>query len=222
MPAVLKLCVWLFLAIFVFGLPWSAVAKKPGAGVAVGECKDKGLFGEAKLDAVIPLCDANYPGVDSKESWLVLFYTQDQNTEVGKYFDVQLSKIAMDFGNFASRGKYAAKGKAGKPQKHRKRIQFLADKYDFQGDLYLPKKGLSDTSPVVKVGAVCCDCSVVPATCPGKGLALRLIHGGKEINVEQDARKIPETVRGVFEAMGLVKPGEKLPEVFGVSENKEL
>eukprot|EP00931_Biecheleriopsis_adriatica_P008172 TRINITY_DN109398_c0_g1_i1.p1 TRINITY_DN109398_c0_g1~~TRINITY_DN109398_c0_g1_i1.p1 ORF type:complete len:225 (-),score=60.97 TRINITY_DN109398_c0_g1_i1:71-745(-) len=187
------------------------------------ECKEKGLFAEPKLDAVVPLCEENYPGTDSKESWLVLLYTQDQNTEVGKYFDVQLNKIAMDFGNFATRGKFAAKGKAGKAQKQRKRIQWLADKYDFQSDLNLPKNGLTDTTPLLKVGGVCCDCATVPKKCSGgSGLALRLIHDGKEVTVDQDARKIPETVRGVLEVMGYVKPAEAVPEVFGVSENEEL
>merc|ERR1740123_1450746 len=130
---------------------WSAAAKKP----EMGECRDKGLFGEVKLDAVTPLCDANYPSVDSKDSWLVLFYTQDQNTEVGKYFDVQLNKIAVDFGNFPP------KGKADKAKKQRKRLSFIADKYDFSDALTLPKKGLSDTGPIIKVGALCCDCATM-------------------------------------------------------------
>eukprot|EP00933_Yihiella_yeosuensis_P080967 TRINITY_DN94495_c0_g1_i1.p1 TRINITY_DN94495_c0_g1~~TRINITY_DN94495_c0_g1_i1.p1 ORF type:complete len:228 (-),score=40.66 TRINITY_DN94495_c0_g1_i1:339-1022(-) len=211
--------VLLILVLLVAAPTW--VAAKKGSAE---ECqKSKGLFAEAKLDAAIPLCDENYPRADSKGSWLVLRYTQDQNTEVGKYFDVQLNKIAMDFGNFASRGKFAAKGRSGKPQKQRKRIEFLAEKYDFQNDLTLPKKGLSDKSPVLRVGAVCCDCEVVPAKCDGhSGLVLSLIQDGKEVVLESDVRKIPETVRGVLETMGFVKHGEKTPEVFGVSENEEL
>merc|ERR1712217_107109 len=137
---------------------------------------------------------------------------------VGKYFDVQLNKIAMDFGNFAAKGKFAAKGNAAKKQKQRKRITWLAEKYDFEPDLTLPKKGLTDTSPILRVGAVCCDCRLAPKTCPGEsGLLLKLIHEGKEVAIDQDARKIPETVRAVLEMMGYVKSGEATPEVFGVS-----
>eukprot|EP00927_Polykrikos_kofoidii_P055942 TRINITY_DN50123_c0_g1_i1.p1 TRINITY_DN50123_c0_g1~~TRINITY_DN50123_c0_g1_i1.p1 ORF type:complete len:221 (-),score=46.98 TRINITY_DN50123_c0_g1_i1:52-714(-) len=200
-------------------VPHPTIAKTDVADV----CSDKGLFSNPKQDAVIPLCEDNYPSKNSKESFLILFYTQDQNKEVGKYFDVQLNKIAMDFGTFAVRGKFAAKGSAGKPKKHRKRIEFLADKYDFQNDLTLPEKGLTDKTPLVKVGGVCCDCALVPKSCPGEsGLLLRLIHEGKEITLDQDVRKIPETVRGVLEAMGYVKLAEAKSEVFGVSENEEL
>merc|ERR1711871_65374 len=134
---------------------------------------------------------------------------------VGKYFDTQVNKIAMDFGNFPP------KGKKEKAKKQRKRIQFLGDKYDFEKDLTLPKKGLSDTDPILKVGVVCCDCATVPSNCPGgSGLVLVLIHGGKEVKLDLDVRKIPETVRGVFETLSYVKPAEALPEVFGVSENE--
>jgi len=216
------LCSLFWLVLAAASIPSSA-KKKGEAPAGSNECKEKGLFADTKMDAVIPLCDQNYPGDDSKESWLVLLYTQDQNTEVGKYFDVQLNKIAMDFGSFAARGKYAAKGKSGKEQKQRKRVKFLADKYDFQNDLTLPKNGLSDTSPLLKVGAVCCDCETVPTKCKGgSGLVLVLVHGGREVTLETDVRKIPETVRAVLEAMGYVKPGEAMPEVFGVSENEEL
>mmetsp|Transcript_5913 Transcript_5913/g.16830 ORF Transcript_5913/g.16830 Transcript_5913/m.16830 type:complete len:222 (-) Transcript_5913:26-691(-) len=208
------------LVLLALAVPSSAKAPKASGD---GACKGLGgLFADAKDNAVVPLCDENYPDAASKESWLVLLYTQDQNKEVGKYFDPQVNKIAMDFGTFAKRGKFAAKGKAGKAKKQRKQITWLADKYDFLPDLTLPKKGLSDTAPLLRVGAVCCDCDRVPAKCPGKpGLALKLVHGGKEVAVEQDVRKIPETVRAVLELMGYAKPGEVLPEVFGVSENEE-
>merc|ERR1711871_1424574 len=72
-----------------------------------------------------------------------------------------VNKIAMDFGNFPP------KGKKEKAKKQRKRIQFLGDKYDFEKDLTLPKKGLSDTDPILKVGVVGCDCATVPSNCPG-------------------------------------------------------
>merc|ERR1719265_2758051 len=96
------------------------------AATSGGEKCEKGLFGLPRKDAAIVLCDDNYPGKDSKESWLILFYTQDQNTEVGKYFDVQVNKIAMDFGNSAARGKFALKGSQSKAKKHRKQITWLA------------------------------------------------------------------------------------------------
>mmetsp|Transcript_82066 Transcript_82066/g.254774 ORF Transcript_82066/g.254774 Transcript_82066/m.254774 type:complete len:221 (-) Transcript_82066:166-828(-) len=202
-----------------FGSVLTSFAKEK----AIDPClANKGLFADATLDAVIPLCDGNYPDTTSKDTWLVLLYTQDQNTEVGKYFDVQLNKIAMDFGNFAKRGKFAAKGKAGKAKKHRKQIVWLAEKYDFEADLTLPEKGLADTTPLLRVGAVCCDCGTPPEKCPGRpGLTLKLVRRGAEVPIEQDVRKIPETIKAVLEAMGYARPGEKLPEVFGVSENEE-
>ena len=50
-------------------------------------------------------------------------HRQDENKEVGKYFDVQFNKIAKDFGNDPP------KGKKGKAQKQRKRFEFLAEKF---------------------------------------------------------------------------------------------
>merc|ERR1711972_337785 len=178
-----------------------------GATPGVCDRNLNGLFGDARKDAAFVLCDANFPSTTSKDTWLVLFYSQDQNTEVGKYFDVQLNKIAKDFGNDPP------KGKKSKAWKHKKRIDFLADKYDFTNDLTLPKKGLSDTSPLIKVGGVCCDCSPVPAKCEeNSGLVLVMFHNGKEIKLAADVRKIPMTVREVLEQMDYVKPGEPVPD----------
>lgn len=202
---------------FLVFLPASLLAKK-GGGEAKGCAeKVKGLFAEPRKQSVIPLCDENYPATDSKDSWLVLFYYQSENTEVGKYFDVQFNKLAIDFGNDPPKGKKA------KTRKHRKRIEFLADKYEFVADLTLPKKGLSDSTPLLKAGAVCCDCEIVPAKCEGHaGLHLALLHDGKEEKLELDIRKIPKAVRGVLEHFGYVRVGEEVPDGFGESENEEL
>jgi len=213
-------CAFLSLILAILAVAPVAKEKAPAREECATELR--GLFAESKFDAAIPLCEQNYPDPASKATWLVVLYTQDQNTEVGKYFDVQVNKIAMDFGNFAQRGKFAAKGSQSKAKKHRKQITWLADKYDFTPDLTLPKKGLSGTDPLLKVGAVCCDCGARPKMCPdGSFLVGKLIHGGKEITIDEDVRKIPETVRAVLEAMGYVKVAEKRPEVFGVSENEE-
>merc|ERR1712078_819801 len=108
-------------------------------------------------------------------------------------------------------------------KKLRKRLEFIADKFDFTSDLTLPKKGLSDTGPLVKVGAVCCDCATVPTKCEGRdGLELALIHAGKESKLEVNVRKIPDVVIEVVVRMGYSNPVEKLPDVFGVSEEEEL
>mmetsp|Transcript_50745 Transcript_50745/g.145642 ORF Transcript_50745/g.145642 Transcript_50745/m.145642 type:complete len:213 (-) Transcript_50745:61-699(-) len=197
-------------------LPALVFAKKVVAATGCDQSL-KGLFGEPKKDTAVMLCDENYPSTDSADSWLILFYHQSENTQVGKYFDVQLNKIAKDFGNDLP------KGKKGKTKKHRKRIEFLADKYEFLNDLTLPKKGLSDTAPLMKVGAMCCDCAIVPAKCHGRsGLELNLIHAGQETKLELDVRKIPETVQGVLAHLNYCKPRQVVSDGFGESEDAEL
>eukprot|EP00747_Dinoflagellata_sp_TGD_P167462 gnl/TRDRNA2_/TRDRNA2_191918_c0_seq1.p1 gnl/TRDRNA2_/TRDRNA2_191918_c0~~gnl/TRDRNA2_/TRDRNA2_191918_c0_seq1.p1 ORF type:complete len:192 (+),score=60.38 gnl/TRDRNA2_/TRDRNA2_191918_c0_seq1:65-640(+) len=177
-----------------------APAKKAKMGGSL-KC-EKGLFPNSKKDTAIPLCDEHYPDENSKHPWLVLFYKHKDQIDL----DEKVNKIAVDLGNHPPDA--ASKGAK---KKEKDRLKFLADKYDFKNELKLPKKGLTGTDAVLKVGAVCCDCATVPEKCADHD-GLYLVQAGKETSVGNDISDIGASMKSIFDKLGYLK-GSKSTEL---------
>lgn len=108
-----------------------------------------GLFKSKIKDAVVPLCEEHYPDEKAKNEWLVVFYNEKDGSDI----KVAANKIAAEFGNDPPDMSKSLK----KPKKKRDRLMELGKTYDVK--LKLPAKGPFGMDAIVKVGAVCCDCT---------------------------------------------------------------
>merc|ERR1719324_2316360 len=90
-----------------------------------------------------------------------------------------MNRVAMDLGNEPPE---KSKSLKKKPKKWRARIKSLAEKYEFEA--HIPKKGLEEKGkePLLKVGAVCCDCgaSGEQDVCKTRGSGLHILRPGKK------------------------------------------
>jgi len=101
-----------------------------------------------------------------------------------------------------------------KPKKQRARIKDLAEKYEFEA--HIPKKGLEEKGkePILKVGAVCCDCAAEPQkVCDSKSTEVRIVRPGLEDIAMPDGKanlgNAGEVVKFLMGELGFVKGYEK-------------
>mmetsp|Transcript_9593 Transcript_9593/g.24726 ORF Transcript_9593/g.24726 Transcript_9593/m.24726 type:complete len:260 (+) Transcript_9593:316-1095(+) len=110
-----------------------------------------GMFKSKLKDSVVPLCEEHFPDDKAKNAWMVFFY-EGKSASAADLKSVA-NTLASELGNFP-----ADMNKALKTQtKRRDRLNELARKYDLA--LKLPPKGPFGMEALIKIGAVCCDCS---------------------------------------------------------------
>eukprot|EP00397_Hematodinium_sp_SG-2012_P044131 GEMP01049218.1.p1 GENE.GEMP01049218.1~~GEMP01049218.1.p1 ORF type:complete len:321 (+),score=92.82 GEMP01049218.1:66-1028(+) len=119
--------------------------EKVGSKGGSAKCP-KGMFTSTLKDPVVPLCTEHFPNEKSKNSWVVVFYSEDFDSKV-------ITRVSLDLGNEpVDKSKQLKKYMA-----QRKRLKNLKDKYELP--IAVPKKGeLGGMEPLAKVGAVCCHC----------------------------------------------------------------
>eukprot|EP00405_Crypthecodinium_cohnii_P046514 CAMPEP_0206573816 /NCGR_PEP_ID=MMETSP0325_2-20121206/29064_1 /ASSEMBLY_ACC=CAM_ASM_000347 /TAXON_ID=2866 /ORGANISM="Crypthecodinium cohnii, Strain Seligo" /LENGTH=245 /DNA_ID=CAMNT_0054078279 /DNA_START=631 /DNA_END=1364 /DNA_ORIENTATION=- len=118
-----------------------------------------GLFDSRREDVVIPLCSSHFPRKESKHRWAILFYNladvDSQGDVASGLLRQAANEVAQDLGGDlkSSSGKAPARSV---PMRQRDRLAALAKKYKF--NLVMPKVGPFGKEPIMKFGAVCCDC----------------------------------------------------------------
>mmetsp|Transcript_99065 Transcript_99065/g.288987 ORF Transcript_99065/g.288987 Transcript_99065/m.288987 type:complete len:195 (+) Transcript_99065:41-625(+) len=163
---------------------------------------EKGLFKSEAKDAAIALCDEHYPNEKAKNPWVVLFYKMESGEDVKD----GLNRAAQDLGN-----EPPEKSKSLiKTKKQRSRLKDLGEKYEFE--VQLPKKGPTSSDPIVKVGAVCCDCGTPPSLCEGRS-GLLFIKDGKEEAISADASDPGAVVKLALRKLGYMKAADKEGEL---------
>merc|ERR1712228_438002 len=177
--------------------------KKSKADEPKGSQKcEQGVFGSLAKDAAVPLCDEHFPDEKGKHGWVVAFYNKDAEKLKGV-----MNRVAIDLGNEPP--KKSKQMKIDK-KKQRKRIKDLAEKYEFEA--VLPKKGLEEKGkdPLLKAGAVCCDCGKEYEVCKARGIGVRLLLPGREDRVmtdstDVDSLKSEDIVKFVMGELGFMK-----------------
>lgn len=201
------------LLLLTYVVPLAFAGKKtPSAGSQ--KCP-KGVFDSLVKDAAIPLCDAHYPSDNAKSGWAILFYDKDMEG-----VQEPLNRMAIDLGNEPPE---KSKNLKKAPMKQKARIKNLAEKYEFEAKI--PKKGGTGKEPLLKVGAVCCNCDdQVQKVCETKERGLRVVRPGKADNIMPGglaAVAVPDTqemMKFVMGALGYVKGSEESEPKEGKAE----
>jgi len=176
---------------------------------------EQGVFGSLVKDSAIPLCDEHFPDAKGKNSWLVAFYKKDSDNVK----DV-LNRVAIDLGNEPPQ---KSKQMKLEKKKQRKRIKDLAEKYEFEA--VIPKKGLEEKGkePLLKVGAVCCDCGQTEyEVCKARGAGVRILQPGKQERVMADSTDVDSLVAEDIVKFSLGEFGFVKDYVSAVGTKSEL
>mmetsp|Transcript_51112 Transcript_51112/g.141569 ORF Transcript_51112/g.141569 Transcript_51112/m.141569 type:complete len:196 (-) Transcript_51112:133-720(-) len=163
---------------------------------------EKGIFTSEAKDAAIALCDEHFPDEKAKNDWIVMFYEKQSAEDVHE----GLNRIAQDLGN-----EPPEKSKSLiKTKKQRSRLKDLGEKYEFEVEL--PKKGPAGSDPLLKVGAVCCDCGTPPKLCEGRR-GLFFVKAGKQEPLAAPVGQPGDVVKLALQKLGYVKAAKRDSEL---------